>query len=123
MIRREALPRIRSAAGNIDSMADSRFKELVMKSIFAAMVVSAAFAIPAVSFAQSDVSTPAAPVQTVQSSGVGGVADGTSASGAANHQSFGARVGGIFRHANAQAAASNRQCVGPASYCTVFFGS
>jgi hypothetical protein len=46
----------------------------------------------------------------------GGSANGQEQAGSGHHL-----FGGMFRHGNA--ASGKEQCVGPVSYCSIFFGS
>ncbi|CAD6560864.1 hypothetical protein LMG28727_07247 [Paraburkholderia kirstenboschensis] len=52
-----------------------------MKSLIEAIALAAVFAVPAVSFAQSNAPLTGVAVQNANAPGYGGVADGTSASG------------------------------------------
>ncbi|GAB2900017.1 hypothetical protein GCM10027093_40670 [Paraburkholderia jirisanensis] len=96
-----------------------------MKSLLGAVVIAASLAIPAVSFAQAD-APEAAPVAATrvapQGSGastnaVGGVADGSTGAGAPAHHRFG------FLHRGAGSTQPKDACVGPVSFCNIYFGS
>jgi uncharacterized low-complexity protein len=121
MIDSFVLPRMGFSRPMQRLTAEFRFKELVMKSVFIAMAVATALMVPAASFAQS--TAPAKGVQSQVALSSGGVADGTSASGSAGHERFGARAADFFHRGNARNSQQRNQCVGPVSYCTIFFGS
>jgi hypothetical protein len=96
-----------------------------MKSLLGAVVIAASLAIPAVSFAQAD-APQAAPVAATsvapQGNGasadpVGGAADGSTGAGAPAHHRFG------FLHRGAGSTQTKDACVGPASFCNIYFGS
>jgi hypothetical protein len=93
-----------------------------MKSLTRTLVIAAALAIPAVSFAQTDSPANAQATQGVAATSYGGTADGSGAAGAstqgnARHHLFG------FAHRNGNHSQSSDTCVGPVSYCNIFFGS
>src|ERR1700754_1342568 len=98
-----------------------RSTEVIMKSVIRSLVVAGALAIPAFAFAQATDSTApqGAVVSTAQqaSSSYGGAADGTSSSGqpAPAHHRF------DFLH-NGNGSKPG-DCVGPASFCQIYFGS
>ncbi|MGF7132912.1 hypothetical protein P3T40_004403 [Paraburkholderia sp. EB58] len=96
-----------------------------MKSVFFSMVVSAALAIPAVSFAQTDIPANAAPAQSQSQAGessVGGVTAGSAASSSGAEGHSGLRIVDFFRRENAKASHRGTDCVAPASYCSLYFG-
>jgi hypothetical protein len=84
------------------------FLEIIMKSFVSAFVIVATLAVPALSMAQE--SSPAVQSQqrNASTSDEGGVVSGKEQTG-----SLQKRFGG----------ASSDSCVGPVSYCSVFFGS
>ncbi|GAB7522611.1 hypothetical protein [Paraburkholderia sp. 2C] len=92
-----------------------------MKSVIRSLVVAGAFAIPAFAFAQaSDSAAPqgAAASTAQQANGsYGGAADGSSAGGqsAPAHHRF-----DFLRHGNGS---KPGDCVGPVSFCQIYFGS
>jgi hypothetical protein len=98
-----------------------RSKEVIMKSVIRSLVVAGALAIPAFAFAQaSDSATPqGAAVSTAQqaSGSYGGVANGSSTGSqpAPAHHRF-----GFLRHGNGS---KPGDCVGPVSFCQIYFGS
>jgi hypothetical protein len=96
--------------------------EIIMKAIIRSLVVAGALAIPAFAFAQAtDSAAPsqAATASTAQQAdnSYGGVADGSSAGGqpAPAHHRF-----DFLRHGNGS---KPGDCVGPVSFCNIYFGS
>ncbi|CAB3746108.1 hypothetical protein [Paraburkholderia solisilvae] len=94
-----------------------------MKSLIRSMVVAGALAIPAFAFAQANdsaVSQGAAATAVQQGdSGYGGSVDGSSAAGAAHHHWYNLAGRGKSTGSNSQ----QDKCVGPVSFCNIYFGS
>jgi hypothetical protein len=91
-----------------------------MKSVIRSLVVAGALAIPAFAFAQTtDSAAPqgaAASAPQQADSSYGGVADGSSTGGTAPvHHRF-----DFLRHGNGS---KPGDCVGPVSFCQIYFGS
>jgi hypothetical protein len=96
-----------------------------MKSVLFPMVVSAALAIPAVSFAQTDVPANASSIQSQSEpaeSSVGGVTAGSTATGSSAEGHSGLHIVDFLRRENAKASHQGANCVAPASYCNLYFG-
>jgi hypothetical protein len=94
-----------------------------MKSFIRMLAVAASLAaVPVLSFAQTNAADAQAATSTVQqgnsapASGYGGAADGSADSGAAagHHR---------FLRRNTGRTQPNDDCVGPVSFCNIYFGS
>jgi hypothetical protein len=95
-----------------------------MKSVIRSLVVAGALAIPAFAFAQAnDSAVPqdavATAVQQQGDSSYGGSVSGSSAAGAPQHHWYSFLGHGKRNGSNSQ----QDKCVGPASFCNIYFGS
>jgi hypothetical protein len=92
-----------------------------MKSFTRTLIIAAAFAIPTLSFAQANSpdNVPAPQAQTAQQGTLVASDDGAANGAAAGtgHHPF------AFLHRIASQNRSGNECVGPASFCNIYFGN